>query len=285
MVTTLWSGLSTGAIYALIAIGYNLTVTTAGVLNFAFAQVAMVGAFVAISGVQLGLPLYFVLPLAALAGTAVATLEERVAIRFLRRGEHAELVTTIGVATALTAATALIWGATAQTLNLFPNAPLTLAGGQVAPNGLVLIAAALVFGVGLHLFNTHAKYGLASLAHAADREATMLRGINVRWLSIFAFAISGALAGAIGPLIAMSTTATPFVAITLAIKGFIALTLGGVGSQLGAIVGGLGLGLIEALANLWIGPDFGDFVVFGVFAVILLVRPLGLFGKRMLRYV
>jgi len=285
MITSIWAGLTTGSIYTLIAIGYNITLTTAGVLNFAFANIVMVGAFVAVTGIAMGLPIWLIFIVAAVVGALVATAEERVAVRFLPKGQHAELITTIGASTVLIGATALIWGSTAQRVELFPQNPISLFGGQVAPNGLILLAAALIFGLGLHLFNTRTKYGLASLAHAADREATMLRGINVRWLSIIAFAASGAFAGLIGPLVGMSTTATPFIAITLAIKGFIALYCGGVGSQAGAVIGGLGIGVIEALANLLIGPNYGDFAVFAVFLAILLIRPQGLIGTRMLRSV
>ncbi|MES2172275.1 MAG: branched-chain amino acid ABC transporter permease [Actinomycetota bacterium] len=285
MITSLWAGLATGSIYTLIAIGYNITLTTAGVLNFAYANIVMIGAFVAVSGLALGLPIWAIFILAALVGAIVATAEERVAVRFLPKGDHAELITTIGASTVLTGATALIWGNTALRVDLFPQVPLQLFGGSVQPNSIILIIAALVLGVGLHFFNTRTKFGLASLAHAFDRESTMLRGVNVRWLSIVAFAASGALGGLIGPLVGMTTTATPFIAITLAIKGFIALYCGGVGSQAGAIIGGFGIGIIEALANLWLGPNYGDFAVFAVFLAILLIRPQGIVGTRMLRSV
>jgi branched-chain amino acid transport system permease protein len=285
MVTSLWSGLTTGAIYALIAIGYNITLTTAGVLNFAFANIVIIGAFVAVTGLSLGLPIWLIFVVAMVIGALVAIIEERVAIRFMPRGERAELITTIGTSVVLTAATALIWGGTALKVPLFNQGPIQLAGGTVLPNGLILIGAALIFGVALHLFNNRTKFGLASLAHAADREATMLRGVNVRWLSIIAFGASGAFAALLGPLVGMTTTATPFIAITLAIKGFIALYVGGVGSQAGALIGGLGIGIAEALANLLVGPSYGDFAVFGVFLLILLIRPQGIVGTRMMRFV
>jgi branched-chain amino acid transport system permease protein len=285
MITTAWSGLTVGAIYAIIAIGYNITITTAGVLNFAFANIVMLGAFVTISGLALGLPIPVALLLAALVGAIVSIVEERVAIRFIPRGAHAELITTIGAATVITGASAIIWGAEPQRMQLFDQAPITLLGGQVLPHALIMIAAAILLGVLLNVFNRRTKYGIASLAHAADREATMLRGVNVRWMSIIAFAAAGAIGAFLGPLVAMTTTASPFIPIVLAVKGFIVLTCGGVGSQTGALVAGLGIGLIEAFTNLAVGPNYGDFAVFLIFVAVLLIRPQGIFGTRMLRFV
>jgi len=285
MITSMWSGLSIGAIYAVIAIGYNITLTTAGVLNFAFANIVMIGAFVSVTGGVLGLPVWLSFIVAAIVGALVAVAEERVAIRFMPRGEHAELITTIGASVVLTAATALIWGSTALRVPIFDQRPVELLGGNIMPNGLILIGCALIFGVGLHFFNTRTKFGLASLAHAADREAAMMRGVNVRWLSIIAFAASGAFAGLMGPIVGLTTTATPFIAITLAIKGFIALYVGGVGSQAGALIGGFGIGLLESLANLWLGTGYGDFTVFFIFLLVLLVRPQGIVGTRVRRFV
>ena len=169
MMTTIWAGLATGSIYALIAIGYNLTLTTAGVLNFAFANIILVGAFVAVTGISLGLPLPLIFLVAALVCALVAVAEERIAVRLLPKGgQHAELITTVGASVVITAATALIWGGTALRVDLFPQSPVPLFGGLVFPSGLILIGTALIFGVALHFFNTRTKYGLASLAHAAS---------------------------------------------------------------------------------------------------------------------
>lgn len=285
MITTIYAGLSTGAIYTLVAIGYNITLTSSGVLNFAFANTLVLGGFVAITTTALGFPLPLTLLACAVVCAAVAILEERVAIRFLPVGGHAELITTLGMGTAITAVTALIWGSDAQQLVLFQQQPVNLLGGRVQPDSLVLIGLAIACGLFLHLILKRTRFGLASRAQAADREATMLRGVNVRWLSIAAFAIAGAFAGLVGPFVAVSTTASPFNAIDLALKGFIALALGGLGSQVGAVVGGLLLGLIESLTALLIGPFYGDIAVFAVFIVMLLFRSRGLFGNSNLRLV
>jgi branched-chain amino acid transport system permease protein len=285
MTTTLFAGLSSGAIYALIAIGYNITLTSSGVLNFAFANTLILGGFIALSATALGLPLPVTLLLSALVCALVSALVERVAIRFMPVGSHAELITTLGAATVLTAATAIIWGSDPQRLVLFDQQPFDLMGGRVVPISLILIVLPVVFGVGMHLLVSGTRFGLTSRAQAFNREATMLRGVNVRWLSIAAFAIAGLFAGVVGPFVLMSTSASPYLALGIALKGFVALALGGLGSQLGSVVAGFLIGLIEALVALLIGPFFGDFAVFGIFVLVLLFRSQGLFGHRNLRLV
>lgn len=113
----------------------------------------------------------------------------------------------------------------------------------------------------------------------------MLRGVDVRWLSLAAFAISGLFAGLVGPFVLMSTSASPYLALEIALKGFIVLALGGLGSQLGAVLAGCIVGLVESLVNLFVGPFFGDYAVFVVFVLVLLFRSRGLFGNRKLRLV
>ncbi|BCB83750.1 branched-chain amino acid ABC transporter permease [Phytohabitans suffuscus] len=285
MSTAVFAGLSTGAIYTLIAIGYNVTLTSAGVLNFAYANTLVLGGFIALSATGWGLPLPLILLTCAAICTLVSVGVERAAIRFLPSGGHAELITTLGAGTAITAVTVLIWGPDPQRLALYEQHPIDLLGGRVVPNNLVLIALPVVFGVGLHLLIRGTRFGLTSRAQAFDREATMLRGVNVRWLSIGAFAITGAFAGLVGPFVLVSTAASPWLAITIALKGFVVLALGGLGSQLGAVVAGFLLGLVESLVALWIGPFYGDYSVFVVFVLVLLLRPQGLFGSRRLRLV
>jgi branched-chain amino acid transport system permease protein len=283
--TAVFAGLSTGAIYALIAIGYNITLTSSGVLNFAFGNTLVFGGFIAITAIEAGLPPPLVLLLCALACAVMSVLVERAAIRFMPQGSHAELITTLGAGTIITAVTAVVWGSDPRRLTLFDQQPLNLLTGRVLPVNLVLIALPVVLGLGLHLLLHATRFGLASRAQAFDREATMVRGVDVRWLSVSAFAIAGLFAGLVGPFVLMSTSASPFLAIEFALKGFVALALGGLGSHLGAVVAGFVVGLVESLVNLYIGALVGDYAVFVVFVLVLLFRPRGLFGSQRLRFV
>jgi branched-chain amino acid transport system permease protein len=285
VVTAVYAGLSTGAIYALVAIGYNVTLMSSGVLNFAFANTLVLGGFVALTTTRGGLPLPLTLLLCGLACAVVSVVVERSAIRFMPRSGHAELITTLGAGTIITAVTAIIWGSDPRRLALFHQHALDLLGGRILPISLVLIALPVLFGAGLHVFMARTRFGLTSRAQAFDREATMLRGVDVRWLSIAAFAISGLFAGLAGPFVLMSTSASAYLALTIALKGFVVLALGGLGSQPGTVVAGFLIGLIESFVNYYIGPFYGDYSVFIVFVLLLLFRSQGLFGGRSLRLV
>jgi branched-chain amino acid transport system permease protein len=255
------------------------------VCNFAFANTLVLGGFVAVTTTALGFPLPLTLLIAVIVCAVVSGLVERVAIRFMPLGSHAELITTLGAATALTALTAIVWGAGPQRLVPFPETPLTIAGAGVLPISLILIALPIIFGIAMHFLLSRTRFGLTSRAQAFDREATMLRGVNVRWLSLAAFAVAGIFAGIAGPFVMIETSSTPYIAITLALKGFVALALGGLGSQLGAVIAGFVIGLIEAAVALYVGPFVGDFAVFLVFVLVLVFRSQGLFGSRNLRLV
>lgn len=285
MTTATFAGLYTGAIYVIVALGYNLTLVSSGVLNFAFANTLVLGGFVALSTLGWGWPLPLVLLGCIVVGAASSVVVERAAIRFMPAGAHAELITTLGAGTMITGITAVIWGSDPQRLVLYKQHAVDLLGGRVLPNNLVLIGLAVLLAVGMHLLIRHTRLGLSSRAQAFDREAAMLRGIDVRWLSIGAFALAGAIAGLAGPFVLMTEQANPFLAISLALKGFVALALGGLGSDLGALLAGLCIGLIEAYVNYFVGPYYGEYAVFAVFALVLLVRPQGIFGHRTLRLV
>lgn len=285
MISAVLAGLSIGAIYTVIAIGYNITLTSSGVLNFAFANTLVLGGFIAISGTEAELALPLTILICAVACALVSVVVERAAIRFMPLGSHAELITTLGAGTVITAMTAIVWGPDPLRLALFAQQPLDILGGRVLPINLVLIAVPIVFGLALHLLMHRTRFGLTSRAQAFDREATMIRGVDVRWLSIGAFAIAGLFAGMVGPFVLMSTSASPYMGLELALKGFVVLALGGLGSQLGAVVAGFIVGLVEALVNYFVGSFYGDYAVFVVFVLVLLFRSHGLFGNRNLRLV
>jgi branched-chain amino acid transport system permease protein len=274
-----------GAFYALIAIGYNITLTSSGVLNFAFANTVILGAFVAVTTTAAGFPLPLTLLTSALVCAAVSVIVERIAIRFLRKGSHAELITTLGAGTVITGATVLIWGADPLRLKLFPQEAFDLLGGRVHPNTLIIIGLPILFAFIMHFLLRRTKFGMASRAQAFDREATMLRGVDVRWLSLAAFAIAGLFAGLVGPFMAMQTAASPFIALDLALTGFVAMALGGLGSQFGAIIAGFIIGLTESFVNFIVGPFIGDYAVFVLFIFVLLFRSRGLFGSKNLRLI
>lgn len=285
MMTTIFTGLLIGSVYALIAIGYNITIATANVLNFAFANVMVLGGFVAYAGLQAGLPVIAAVALSVVVCAVTNILVERLALRWIPQGAHAELVTTVGAATVLTGLTALIWGADPIRFSLLPGGMVTLLGSRTSWTNILIVLGVIAVAIALHLVAHGTKVGLASRSYAQDSEAAMLRGVNIRWLAIGAFGLAGVIAGLLGPLVVASVSASPFLALTLAVKGFIAMTLGGVGSQIGGLIGGLSIGLLEATSGYWLGVVWSDVSVFIAFIAVLLLRPRGLFGRTSLRFV
>jgi branched-chain amino acid transport system permease protein len=127
--------------------------------------------------------------------------------------------------------------------------------------------------------------GIALLAVSEDREAALMRGINVRALGIGAFAVSGIVAGLLGPLIGPKTFAVATLGSDLALKGFVAMAIGGFGSAPGALIGGFAVGLIESEAGRYLGASYSNLMIFAVLLGVLLLRPNGLFGHARERMV
>ncbi|TVT61327.1 branched-chain amino acid ABC transporter permease [Amycolatopsis rhizosphaerae] len=278
--TLIWSGLALGAVYALVAIGYNIVFISSRTFNFAHAQLMMVGTFVAYTGlVTFRLPAAVVAVLAAVVVLVLAGLEERFAVRPAASHET-QLVTTLGVSTLLNGAAQLVWGGQPLTVPFFgSNEVVTVFGGRVYPVEIVLLILAVVLVVVLGQWGKRTLLGLALLGMSEDREAAVLRGINTRRLVFGAFAFSGALAGVLGLFVGPKTYAVATLGAALALKGFVALAIGGFGSLPGTLVGGLAVGLIESVTARYLGAEFSNIMVFAVLLIILLARPAGLFGR------
>ncbi|GAB2843743.1 branched-chain amino acid ABC transporter permease [Actinocorallia aurea] len=284
--TIFWGGLALGAVYALVAIGYNIVFISSNTFNFAQAQLMMVGTFVAYTGlVTLRLPAVVAILLATVSVMIIASIEERVAIRPVH-DPSALLVTTLGAAVLLNGLTQLIWGTQPLSVPFFGgDQVLGLLGGRVYPVELFLAAIAVGAVVLFTLLSRRLVTGLALLAMAEDREAAMLRGINVRRLAFWAFAASGAFAGLLGAFVGPKTFAVATLGASLALKGFVVVAIGGFGSMPGTLVGGLAVGMVEAVAARYLGSEYALISVFVVLVVILLAKPSGLFVRAQERTV
>jgi branched-chain amino acid transport system permease protein len=278
--TLIWSGLALGAVYALVAIGYNMVFIASNTFNFAQAQLMMVGTFVVYTGlVTLDLPVLLVALLAAVVVLVLAAVEERIAVRPVKNQET-QLVTTLGFATLLNGATQLIWGGQPLTVPFFgPDDVLSLAGGRVYPVEIALLLVMVVLLVLLSWVSRYLMVGLALVGMSEDREAAALRGINVRRLAFLTFAATGLLAGVLGLFVGPKTFAVATLGASLALKGFVALAIGGFGSLPGAVIGGLTVGLAEQLAARYLGSEFSNLAVFAILVLVLMIRPAGLFGR------
>lgn len=289
-VNTLLVGLGIGAMYALIAMGFNVIFATTGILNFAQGDFFMLGAMSAViaRGV-LGLPLVVALVIGMATVAVLAVLEERIAIRPATRSGHGAMgwvLGTLGVSIVLRAAVGLTLGPdvrpAAPILSLSPldQAP---GGVRLVPHHLMMIAVTLLVGVGLQWFYRRSRLGLAFGAVAQDAEAAAVRGLPVARLSALAFALSGALTAAAGLLAAPLTNAYPAMGFPFALNGFVAAALGGIPEIRGAMLGGFLLGAIEALGVSWFGAGYRHPVVFVVLLAVLMLRPQGLLGRGEVR--
>jgi branched-chain amino acid transport system permease protein len=275
------AGLSFGAIYALIGLGFSLVYRTMGLVNFAHGSVLMLGAYVA-STFYLTAKLPFIPAL--IAAIAIIGVIGLVIERVLRPLENKDfdlmLIGTLGVGAVLQAVAILIWTASGRGVP-YPlrTAPLNIGGVRIGAYNLVVIGVAALAVTGLALFLQRTKRGVAMQAVAMDHEAATAVGIHVGRSNAIAFAIGAGLAALAGGLVAPMLYVSPTMGDSLGIQGFAAAILGGFGSIPGAIAGGLAIGVIGSFAA-QVFQGYSDLVTFVVFAVIVMIRPTGIFGEK-----
>ena len=280
------NGISLGSVYAIIALGYTMVYGIAKMLNFAHGDVIMVGGFVAFTAMNsAGLPPLVAVLLSMLVCTVLGVVIERVAYKPLRMASPlAVLITAIGVSYFLQNLALLIFGADTKTFqSVISFEGISLAGGQLKISGvtLVTILACIIIVVGLTLFIRRTKAGQAMLAVSEDRGAAQLMGINVNGTIALTFAIGSALAAVAGVLLCSAyPSLNPYTGAMPGIKAFVAAVFGGIGSIPRAMLGGILLGVIEILAKAYISSQLADAIVFAVLIVVLLVKPTGIFGKK-----
>ena len=280
------NGVSIGAVYAIIALGYTMVYGIAKMLNFAHGDVIMVGAYMSFSvTTYLGLPTVAGIAVAVLVCTLLGMLIEGLAYKPLRGVPSlAVLITAIGVSYFLQNAAQLIWGAAPKNFtSLVTMKPIMLFNGSLVITGeaiLTVVVSALVM-IGLTLFTNKTRTGKAMRAVSEDRDAAQLLGINVNRTISTTFAIGAALAAIAGVLLCSTVpTLQPTTGSMPGIRAFTAAVFGGIGSIPGAMLGGILLGIIETFAKAYISTQFSDAIVFSVLVIILLVKPTGLLGKQ-----
>ena len=279
------NGLSMGSVYAIIALGYTMVYGIAKMLNFAHGDVIMVGAYVSFCATSyLGLPGWASVILSCVVCTVLGVLIEGLAYKPLRQaGPLAVLITAIGVSYFLQNAAQLLWGATPKNFTSLVTfqVPEFLAKFNVSAVSLVTIVACLVIMAGLMFFTGKTKMGKAMRAVSEDKAAAQLMGINVNRTISFTFALGSALAGIASVLYcAAYPQATPTMGSMLGLKAFVAAVLGGIGSIPGAMVGGLAIGLAEAMVSAAGLSVWKDGIVFAILIVVLLVKPTGIMGHE-----
>ena len=276
------NGLSTGSMYALVAIGYTMVYGIAKMINFAHGDIIMAGAYFALIAMDFVGPIPAIL-FSIVATAALGVITEKVAYKPLRgKGSLEVLITAIGVSYLLENVFLLIFGSAARTFpQIMPKGTINLGGISIKYITVITLVVTAVCTAVLLFFINKTKLGKAMRAVSEDQGAAQLMGINVDTTVSLTFAIGSGLGAIAGVIYGCAySLITPYIGLMLGIKAFIAAVLGGIGSVPGAMVGGLMLGVAESLTIAYISSDFSDAVVFGILILVLLVKPAGLFGKN-----
>jgi len=278
----LLTGVTIGAIYALVALGFGIIYNASHVINFAQGEFVMIGGMAAVSFNGLGLPL----PLAALAAIGCATLVglalEKLAVEPARGASVVTLIIiTIGASILLRGLASLVWDKRIHPLPAFSGErPIDIAGATIVPQTLWVLGVAAVCVALLWWIFNRTLIGKAMLAVSHNRFAAQLMGISVRQVLLASFGLAAALGALAGILIAPITFTAWDVGVMLGLKGFAAAMLGGLGSGPGAVLGGLALGVIESLGAGYLSSAYKDVIAFAIILAVLVFMPSGLLGKR-----
>jgi branched-chain amino acid transport system permease protein len=278
----LLSGITKGGIYAVVAIGFNLIYSATGVLNFAQGEFVMLGGMVAVTLAQ-----FVPLPV-AVAGAVVVVciagcLLEMTFFRKLRRHSVLHMVIiTIGLSIVIQEVALHVWDEKVRSLPYFSGnevSSLKFLGAAISPQVLWVLGTIAVTVILLQIFLRYTLQGRAMRACASNPEAAMLAGINIANMRTLSFGLSAAL-GALGGCVISPITMSHYeMGTPLAIKGFAAAILGGLGNPMAAVAGGLAVGVLEAFAVSQLPAAYNDVAAFTVLLAVLFVRPHGLFGR------
>ena len=277
----LFAGLSQGAIYALIAIGFVAIFTVSGVINLAQGEFAALAGLVAISARASGLPLPVAALVAVVTVAVVAVVMERLTIAPVKAMTTlVSLILTLGVSTALKALMLLVYGPNAEGLEAISPGIATVAGVSIRYQDLWILLVAGVVSAAVAWFYDRTLTGKALRACAEQPVAARLVGISLSRASLLSFLIAG-IVGALAGVLASPVYFTSWESgLALGLKGFVAATLGGLVSVRGAVLGGLLLGVLENLTAGYVSTGLRDAVAFLLLIVVLVVRPAGIFGRH-----
>jgi branched-chain amino acid transport system permease protein len=276
-------GLTLGSLYAMVAAGLALMFGVVRLINFAHGEFYMLGGYAFwLAYREAGLPY----PVAGLAATAAmgafGWLYERSVIRaILARSWHVQLIATLATSITLTNVAILVFGTQPKEVpTRLSSTVLAWGGVRVAEQRLLVLVAAIAVFAALEWFVTRTKLGRAMRAMSQNREACAVVGVDVQQVALATFALSGALAGAAAVLVSPLFNIFPDVGALLTLKAFAAVIVGGFGYVKGAIAASFLIGVAESLAAGYISYAYKDAIAFVVMIVVLLVRPQGLFGRR-----
>jgi branched-chain amino acid transport system permease protein len=281
------SGLTVGAVYALVALGFTLIYNASDVVNFAQGEFVMIGGMVTVFAYAAGVPLPLAALIAVCAAIIVGLLLYWLAIAPARGASAVTLIIiTIGASIFLRGVAAIVFDKQFHKLPHFTgDTPVNLLGASIQPQSFWVLGGAAAIVILLYGFLEKTLLGKAVLATAANRLAAHLVGINTATVMALSFGGSAAIGAVAGILITPITLTSYDVGTLLSLKGFAAAMLGGIGNPLGAVAGGIVLGLLESFGAGYISSTYKDAFAFIVILVVLFALPQGLFGRRVVERV
>jgi branched-chain amino acid transport system permease protein len=281
---TIADGLLTGGFYALVALGLSLVFGVLRLVNLAHGELIVGGAYLAsILSARLGLDPLMTLPAVALAAAAFGYLLQRHLLTdLLLRGAEGPLVATFGISIVIQAAFAAAFSYNPVSLRApYAAAGIQVLGIQVRGISIIASAAALVLCAGCHLLLTRTRVGAAVRAAAADPQTASLMGLDVRRVHAAVFASGAAVAAVGGVLVGLAFSVTPTTGPQYMVVAIAVVVLGGIGNVWGTLLGGVLIGLVQALGTQAFGGGYGVLAVYVVFLLALVLRPTGLLGRRL----
>jgi branched-chain amino acid transport system permease protein len=280
-VQQLVNGIVLGSIYGLAALGFTLIFGVAKVINFAYGEMLMVGAFLTLviqDALHLNFFVALVLSMAVVGGLSVVLYQG--AIRPVIQGSELQvLLVTTGLLYVLRESAILVWGTAPRQLPMGVEGALEVGDVLVTYQRLIVVAVTLLLILGLHQMLYRLRIGKALRAVAQNRHGALAIGLNVNRTVAFGFAVSGALACAAGGLLGSIFAVEPQMGGVPLLKSFVVVIFGGLGSVPGAIVGGLAIGLLETFSGAYLSFAFKDVFAFLIMIGVLLYRPSGLLGR------
>ncbi|PLC50192.1 branched-chain amino acid ABC transporter permease [Pollutimonas subterranea] len=275
------NGLLLGGAYTIISLGLTLIFGVVRVVNFAHGDFLMVGMYmVYLLAANFGLHPYIGLVPVAVILFALGALTQKVIIQpLLNSDEHIQIFATVGLSTILLNLALVLFGANVFRASVETGTNAITVGGYTMVTGqIITFVIAICLAILLHLFMHRTYLGRALRAVAQHRYAAMLMGVNVKNVYIVAFGLGTAFVGIAAGLLAPQYPVFPTVGTYFVLTAFVIVVLGGMGSLYGAVAGSMIIGVVDTLAGYYIAPDLKEVVYFGIFLLILVVRPNGLFG-------
>jgi branched-chain amino acid transport system permease protein len=285
LLSALVTGALLGGLFAITALGLSLVFGVMRLINLVHGELLVLGAYLALElDRTIGLdPLLAILLVAPAMFVLAAPLHRFLLEPLMDKGPEPALMTTFGLAVIAQNVFILIWSGDTQTLKgSYTSSSVPIAGIDVPAMYLIAFGLALVLCGGVHLMLQRTTLGRDIRASSEDAAAASALGVDVRRVHVFVFSLAAACAAVGGVLVGAAFQFTPTTGTTYLLTGFVVVVLGGLGSVKGTLLGGILLGVVEAVGGAFVGDGYRDFIGFVAFLVILTIRPQGLFGKARL---